>query len=61
MLYEGYVEGKAWADELMALRSRRTACDYVDMLASTTIVVVSSLPELSYDFFSFSLTFTFSS
>ena len=32
-LYEGCGEVKDWFDELVAVRSGRTACDYVDMLA----------------------------
>ncbi|MGB9854395.1 MAG: tyrosine-type recombinase/integrase, partial [Candidatus Bathyarchaeales archaeon] len=32
-LYEDCGEVKAWFDELAAVRSGRTACDYVDMLA----------------------------
>jgi hypothetical protein len=31
-LYESYGDVKAWFDELVAVRSGRTACDYVDIL-----------------------------
>lgn len=32
-LYEDYGEVRAWFDEFSTVRSPRTACDYVDMLA----------------------------